>query len=65
MQGDINSASGRGVVAIAIQEWIKRRGWVRVQERVPQSGLAGFADGQILPLVPGITETCSQFQVLK
>ena len=40
-----------------IQERIKRRSWVRIQKCFPQSRLAGFADGQILALVPGITKT--------
>ena len=58
MQGDINSGSGRlGVVSSEIQERIKRRGRVRIQQRFPQSRLADLANGQILPLVPGVTET--------
>src|SRR5437667_7905264 len=58
MQGDINLFPGRlGVVASDAQEWIKRRGRVGIQQRVAQPRLAGFANGQILPLVPGITET--------
>ncbi len=58
MQGDINSLPGRlGVVGSEIQERIKRRRWVRIQQRFPQPRLASFADGQILPLVPGITKT--------
>src|SRR5437667_7981930 len=38
-------------------ERIDRRGWVRTQHRVPQSRLAHIAYRQILPLIPGITET--------
>ena len=40
-----------------IQERIKCRGRVRIQKCFPQPRLAGFADGQILPFVPGITKT--------
>ena len=40
-----------------IEERIKRRGRIRIQERVPQPGLADRAYQQILPLVSGITET--------
>ena len=58
MQGNINSASGRlAVVAKQAKERIKRRGRIRIQERVPQPRLADLAYRQILPLVPGITET--------
>src|SRR6266550_2073242 len=59
MQGDVNSAPGRlSVVGSKIQEGIKRCGRVRIQEGVPQSRLADFANGQVLPLVPGVTEAC-------
>ena len=58
MQVDINPRSGRsGIVGVEIQEGIKRPGWIRIQKRIEQSRLAGFANGQILPLIPGITET--------
>src|SRR6266496_3587895 len=58
MQGDVNGLPGQlGVVGVEIQERIKRRGGICAQERVPQSGLADFADGQILPFVPRVTET--------
>src|SRR5438094_6278740 len=58
MQVDINPRSGRlGVMGREIQERIKCRSWVRIQQRIPQPRLADFADGQILPLIPGITET--------
>src|SRR4029450_6655519 len=58
MQGDINSLPGPlGVVGSKIQERIKRRRWVRIQQRFPQPSLTSFADGQILPLVSGITKT--------
>src|SRR5713101_9569273 len=58
MQGDVNSFPGRrGVVASDTQEWIKRRGRVGIQQRVAQPRLADFANGQVLPLIPGIAET--------
>src|SRR5215831_14383017 len=58
MQGNINSLSGRlGVMSIEIQKGIKCRSRVRIQKCFPQSRLASFVDGQILPLIPGITET--------
>src|SRR4029077_8418292 len=58
MQVDINPRSGRsGIVRSEIQERIKRRGWIRIQKCFPQSRRADFADGQILPFVPGITKT--------
>src|SRR5215475_12720569 len=58
MQCDINSASGRSrVVRSKIQERIKCSRWVGIQKCFTQPRLAGFVDGQILPLVPGITET--------
>src|SRR5262245_51294546 len=58
MQRHINSASGgRGVAGVEIEERIKRRSWVRIQKRFPQSRLADSAHGQVLPLVPGITKT--------
>src|SRR6266513_400619 len=58
MQVDINSSPGvAGVVGIETLERIKRRGRIRIQQRVPQSRLADLADRDILPLVPGITET--------
>src|SRR5713101_212840 len=57
MQGDINpSSGGLSVIGIGIQERIKRRGWIRIQQRVPQPGLADLAYGQVLPLVPRVTE---------
>src|SRR6188472_2796899 len=57
MQGNINPASRRPAVATKdTKERIKRRGWIRIQKRLSEPRLAGFADGQILPLVPGITE---------
>src|SRR5262245_53352495 len=58
MEGDIHSLSGRlGVVGLEIQERIKSRSRVRIQQRPPQPRLAYHADGQILPHVPGRTET--------
>src|ERR1043166_6394505 len=58
MQVDVNPRSGcLGVVSSEIQEGIKCRSRIRIQKCFPQSRLAGFADGQILPLVPGITKT--------
>src|SRR6266568_2851595 len=58
MQCNVNSLPGpRVVLAMDTEERIKRRGRVRVQQRVPQSRLADFAYGQVLPLVSGVTET--------
>src|SRR5207249_11238577 len=58
MQVDINSAPGRpSVVGSEIQKRIKCRSRIRIQKCGPQSRLANFADGQILPFVPGITKT--------
>src|SRR5438477_301448 len=58
MQVDINPRSGRlGVMGREIQEGIKCRGWVRIQQRIPQPRLADHADGQILSFVPGRTKT--------
>ena len=48
-------------MGVEIQEWIKCRSWVCIQKCFPQSRLADFADGQDLPLIPGITKT--QFPV--
>src|SRR6266513_926191 len=62
MQGDVNSLPGHhGVMGSEIQERIECRGGIRIQKRIPQPRLADFADGQILPFVPGITKT--QFPV--
>src|SRR5436190_2915205 len=58
MQINVNSRPGRpGVVSSEIQERIKCRSRVCVQKRFPQSRLADFTNGQMLSLVPGITET--------
>src|SRR5881296_2667300 len=58
MQSDVNGLPGRlGVVGVEIQERIKRRGWIGVQQCLPQSRLTDFANGQVLPLVSGVTET--------
>src|SRR6266513_2114104 len=58
MEGDVNSLPRLcRVVSIEIQERIKCCSRIRIQKCFPQSGLAGFADGQVLPLVPGITKT--------
>ena len=35
---------------------IERCGWIRIQKRLPEPRLAGFANREILPLIPGITE---------
>src|SRR5438552_2578017 len=57
MQSNINGLSGPlGVVGGEIQEWIKGRGRVCIQKCFPQSRLADFAYGQVLPLVQGITK---------
>src|SRR5438045_1272058 len=58
MQCNINPANrGFSVAASETKEWIKGRGWVRIQQGLPQSRLAHIAYRQILPLIPGITET--------
>ena len=58
MQSDVNGLPGRlGVVGVEIQERIKRRGWIGVQQRLPQARLTDFANGQVLPLVSGVTES--------
>src|SRR5215475_3666503 len=58
MQVDINSASSRlGVMGGEIQERIKCCSGIRIQERITQPRLAGFANGQVLPLIPRITKT--------
>src|SRR5213593_1619083 len=58
MQGNINSLPGPCcVVRIEIQERIERRGRVCVQKRRAQSRLTDFADGEVLSLIPGVTET--------
>src|SRR6476659_3167444 len=57
MQGNINLGSSRLAVATTkAKEWIKRRGRVCIQERLPQPNLADLAYRQILSFVPGITE---------
>src|SRR5215831_14292478 len=66
MQGDINLFPSRlGVVGIEIQERIKRRGWIAVQKRLAQSGLADLANGQVLSFVPRVTETSFPIPRLK
>src|SRR6266481_1202390 len=58
MQSNINSLPGcRRVLAGEIQERIKRGGRIRIQQRASQPGLANFANGQVLSLVNGVTET--------
>src|SRR5439155_1574098 len=49
--------NSRGVVGIDIQERIKCGSWVGIQKCFPQSRLAGFANGQVLPIIPGIPKT--------
>ena len=62
MQVDINPVSGRvRVSSKEALERIKRRGRVRIQERVSQPRLADLAYGYVLRIVPGVTET--QFPV--
>ena len=57
MQVDVNLRSGRlGVVGVEIQERVKCRSRVRIQQSLPQSRLTGFAGGQILAFIPRITE---------
>src|SRR6516162_3183788 len=59
MQGDINFGSRRGrVMRSKIQKRIKCRSRVRVQKCFTQPRLAGFVNGEVLPFVSGITETC-------
>src|SRR5439155_1462393 len=54
----INSRSGRlGIVSIGVQERIKCRSWICIQECFPQSRLADCTGRQVLPLVPRVTET--------
>src|SRR5205814_7302818 len=58
MQCNINPANrGFSVATEESKERIKRCGWVRIQQRLPQSRLAHVAYRQILPLIAGITET--------
>src|SRR5262249_25236759 len=58
MQSNINSLPGpRAVLTEKAAEWIKRRGWVRVQQGIAQSWLAHFANGQVLSFVARVTET--------
>src|SRR6266481_5358951 len=58
MQVDVNSAPGRlGVVGSEIQERIKCGSRVCIQQRLPQSRLADFADGQVLSFISRVTET--------
>src|SRR5437762_4623152 len=58
MQCNINPANrGFSVATEESKERIKRRGRISVQERLPQSRPAHLAYRQILPLIPGITET--------
>src|SRR5437870_1610243 len=58
MQSHINSLPGsRGVLAEKATERIKRRGRIGVQQGIAQPRLADFANGQVLSLVAGITET--------
>src|SRR5438552_16590347 len=58
MQVNINPGSSRpGVVSIGVQKRIKCRSWICIQKRFPQSRLADCTGRQVLPLVPGITET--------
>ena len=58
MQGNVNPLPGCGRVhAVDAQERVKRGGRIGTQQRVSQSGLAHFANGQVLSFVPGITET--------
>src|SRR5260370_29071489 len=58
MQVDVNSEPSRlGNVIVEVKERIKCSSRVRIKKCYPQSRLASFADGQVLPLVPRITET--------
>src|SRR5882724_4450542 len=58
MQRNVNRLSGPFAVAtINSQERIKGCGRIRIQQRVAQPGLAHFAKGEILSLVPRVTES--------
>src|SRR6267143_5084773 len=58
MQCDINPSPGHpGVWVEKATKRIKRRGRICVEQRVAQSRLANFADGQVLPFVARVTET--------
>src|ERR1700752_111914 len=58
MQGDIDSLSRRAaVLAEKAAERVKRCVPVCIQQRVSQSGLTYFANGQVLSFVAGVTET--------
>src|SRR5262249_55192187 len=62
MQRHIDLTVRRGCVATTeIQERIKRRGRICIQQCLPQTGLAGLANGKVLSFVPRIAET--QFPV--
>src|SRR5690242_19958947 len=58
MQSHIDRLSGsRAVLAEKATERIKCRGRIGIQQGVTQPGLAHLANGQVLSLVAGITET--------
>src|SRR5436189_3120929 len=59
LQVHINLRSGcRGVLSASVQERIKRRGGICVQQRLPEAGLACFTLGNILALVSRVAKTC-------
>src|SRR5512138_3113015 len=58
MQVDVNPVSCRiRVDAEEATKWIKRCGWVRIQQCVAQPRLANLAQGQLLSFVTSVTET--------
>src|SRR5262245_34914408 len=62
MQVDVNPVYRRIRIATKeTQERVKRRGWVRIQQRVSQTRLADLTQGQVLSFVASVTE--AQFPV--
>src|SRR5439155_25153866 len=58
MQGNINACVGRqGISVKKTSERIERRGWICIQQRIAQPGLANLADRDVLAFVDRITET--------
>src|SRR5215467_14151279 len=48
---------GPGVMPYKVQERIKRGSRICIQERLPQAGLAGLANGYVQPFVIGVPIT--------
>ena len=58
MQINIDSGPGRcRVLAKKAQKWIKRGRRIRIQKRRHKPGCADLTDGNVLPFIPGVTET--------